>query len=307
MLDAALIALRWIQYVTAAILFGSSLFLVYARASGEAGLGGTWGWLRRPLALSAAVLLVASASALLVQTSILAGSLSDALKPESLSAVLTTTAFGPSAVLRAVSAALALAVLAGLGLSDWGRGLSAALGGVATASLGWMGHGPATEGALHLVHLASDVLHALAAGVWIGALVAFLGGLSRRPADAAQARALHRSLQGFGGVGSGVLAVIVATGLVNSGFLVGPQRLLGLVSTMWGRLLLAKLALFLGMLGLAAHNRFRLTPRLGAMLKSDPSTALKALRRSIFLETVAGLAVLALVALLGVQPPPADL
>jgi putative copper resistance protein D len=306
-LDAALVALRGVQYATAMILFGSSLFLIYARPDVDAGLRTNWGWLRRLLTISAAVLLAASAGALVVQTSILAGSLDEGIKPESLWAVIMTTAFGPSALVRAASAALALAALAVLGLSRWGRGLTAALGGVATASLGWMGHGPSTEGAPHLLHLASDVLHALAAGVWIGALAVFLGGLRRSSEHPTQVRALHRTLQGFGGVGSAVVAVIVATGLVNSWFLVGPEHLGGLVTTLWGWLLLAKLVLFLAMLGFAAHNRFRLTPSLGTVLEGDPSAALFALRRSITLETLASLAVLALVALLGMQPPPADL
>jgi putative copper resistance protein D len=306
-LDAALVALRGVQYATAMVLFGSSLFLIYARPDVDAGPRATWAWLRRLLTSSAAVLLVASVCAFVVQTSILAGSLSEGIKPESLWAVITTTAFGPSALVRAASAALALVALASLGLSPWGRGLAAALGGVATASIGWMGHGPSTEGGLHLLHLASDVLHALAAGVWIGALVVFLGGLRRSPEDPAQVSALHRTLQGFGGVGSVVVAVIVATGLVNSWFLVGLDQLGGLVTTLWGQLLLAKVVLFLAMLGFAAHNRFRLTPGLEKVLEGDPSAALFALRRSITLETIASVAVLALVALLGMQPPPADI
>jgi putative copper resistance protein D len=305
-LDAALVALRGVQYATAMILFGSSLFLIYAHPDVDAGPRANWGWLRRLLTSSAALLLAGSAGALVVQTSILAGSLEDGIKPESLWAVITTTAFGPSALVRAASGVLALATLAGLGLNRWGRGLTAALGGVATASIGWMGHGPSTEGAPHFLHLGSDVLHALAAGVWIGALAMFLGGLRRSPDDPAQVCALHRTLQGFGGVGSAVVAVIVATGLVNSWFLVGPEHLGGLVTTLWGRLLLAKLVLFLAMLGFAAHNRFRLTPGLGTVLHGDPAAALLALRRSIALETFVSLAVLALVALLGMQPPPAD-
>jgi putative copper resistance protein D len=306
-LDAALVALRCVQYATAMILFGSPLFLIYARPDVNAGLPANWGRLRPLLARSAAVLAIASVCALVVQTSILAGSLDEGLKPESLWAVITTTAFGPSALIRAASAALALAALAALGLSRWGRGLTAALGGVATASLGWMGHGPSTEGAPHLLHLAADVLHALAAGVWIGALAAFLVGLRGSSQDPTQVRALHRTLQGFGGVGSTVVAMIVATGVVNSWFLVGPEHLGGLVSTLWGRLLLAKLVLFLAMLGFAAHNRFRLTPSLGTVLQGDPSAAVFALRRSIALETIVSLAVLALVALLGMQPPPVDI
>jgi putative copper resistance protein D len=58
------------------------------------------------------------------------------------------------------------------------------------------------------------------------------------------------------------------------------------------------------MLGFAALNRFRLTPRLAAALARDPTAALCELRRSLLLETGAGMAVLALVAALGRLPPP---
>jgi putative copper resistance protein D len=61
------------------------------------------------------------------------------------------------------------------------------------------------------------------------------------------------------------------------------------------------------MLGLAAANRFRLTPAL-AMVLDEPSRQRKALadlRRSIALETAAALGVVALVAWFGTLAPPA--
>ena len=38
------------------------------------------------------------------------------------------------------------------------------------ASLAWAGHGAATPGAAGDLHLAADVLHLLAAGLWLGTL-----------------------------------------------------------------------------------------------------------------------------------------
>jgi putative copper resistance protein D len=59
------------------------------------------------------------------------------------------------------------------------------------------------------------------------------------------------------------------------------------------------------MLGLAASNRFRLTPALEAALgPGDPAAALSALRRSIVVEMVLMLALLGLVAWLGTLAPP---
>jgi putative copper resistance protein D len=305
-LDAALVALRWVQFWAAMILFGSSLFLVPARATADGGPRPALAWPRRLLTFNAAALLIASPAALVIQTSILAGSLGDGIQPQSLWAAISTTSFGPSTLVRAAAAAIALLALTWKGLTRSTRILVATFGALATASIAWMGHGAATEGPMRAVHLVSDILHALAAGVWVGALAAFFGSLQRRTADPALDRELHRSLHGFGGVGSAVVAVIVATGLVNSWFLVGPDHLDGLTTTLWGQLLLAKLGLFLAMLGFAAVNRFRLTPRLEAALADDPAVALAALRRSVTWETVVALTVLALVAVLGMQPPPAS-
>lgn len=102
------------------------------------------------------------------------------------------------------------------------------------------------------------------------------------------------------------MALLLLTGLVNSWFLVGPDHLSALAPSAYGLLLVAKVVLFAGMLGLAAINRFRLTPGLGAALAgAPPQAALAALRRSIVLETAAAIAVLALVSLLGTLAPPA--
>lgn len=305
MLEPAVILLRLVQYAGAMILFGSSLFLVYALSADGQGSGAQLGWSRRLLAWSAAGLLAASVLGLLAQTSILAGSIREGLTPASLSAVITSMSIGPSALARAGAGAIALAALA---TQRPGRILwwtCAGLGAVACASFAWMGHGAATEGPPGLLHLAADVLHALAAGAWIGALVVFFGLLRRRSGDVDLDRALHKALHRFSGVGSALVATLVATGLVNSWFLVGPTRLPRLWTTPYGQLLSLKLALFVGMLALAATNRFRHTPALGAALGGARSRrpALQALRRSLLWESALSLAVLGLVAWLGTLAP----
>ncbi|TWI49269.1 putative copper resistance protein D [Pseudomonas duriflava] len=55
-----------------------------------------------------------------------------------------------------------------------------------------------------------------------------------------------------------IVVVISLTGITNYWLIVGPT-LSGLVSSMYGQLLLVKLALFVLMLGLAAANRFHLS------------------------------------------------
>lgn len=307
MIEPAVVALRLLQYAGAMVLMGSSLFFVYALPSSGDGSAAQAQW-ARPLLLGAGLLLaVASVLGIGAQSSLLAGSVSEGLKAETLTAVVSSMNLGKAAVVRATAAILAVVGLLALkpGRLAW-IGV-ALLGAIATASLAWMGHGAATEGPLGPLHLVSDVLHALAAAVWIGALAGFFGLLAAPPSAPVARQAVHRALHGFSGIGSALVAVLVLTGLVNSWILVGPDHLSGLWTTPYGRLLSLKLILFIAMLGLAAANRFRHTPALGRVLAANasPEVAIRALRRSVVLETALGLAVLALVAGFGTLPPPA--
>lgn len=304
MLEPTVIVLRLLEFVGAMILFGSSLFLLYALPQDGAGSGAELDWPRKALAWAAGVVLAASVVGLLAHTSILAGSIREGMTASSLSAVMTTMSMGPSTLIRAGAAALALVVLARrVSRTTWW--LCASLGAAISASFAWMGHGAATEGALGLLHLSADILHTLAAGAWIGALVAFFLLLRPRAPSVMLDGVLHKALQDFSGVGTGLVAVIVATGLVNSWFLVGPARMSGLWTTPYGQLLSLKLVLFVSMLALAAANRFRLTPALGAAVHGGLASgqALDALRRSLVIETAVSFLVLGLVAWLGTLAP----
>jgi len=118
-------------------------------------------------------------------------------------------------------------------------------------------------------------------------------------------RLTHRALEGFSLVGTVIVALIVASGLVNSYMLVGPAHVLSLPSTLYGQLLIAKLVLFGVMLALAAANRFRLTPALDQAIKENGTmTAITLLRRSLIFEASAALLILGLVAWLGTLEPP---
>jgi putative copper resistance protein D len=188
--------------------------------------------------------------------------------------------------------------------------LLAVLSAVITASFTWTGHGAAGDGGLGVVHQAADVLHLLAAAVWIGALVDFCGQVmhSLRVSQAAPAHALLAGLLRFSAVGPALVATLVLTGLINSWVLIDPSHWAALFTTPYGLALLVKLGLFLGMLVLAAVNRLRLTPQLHAALDTGTAAdaALRPLRRSLLLETALGLLVLAVVAWLGTMVPPAD-
>ena len=290
MLEPAIIAFRLLQYLGAAILLGSSLFFVYA-------LPGPGPWARRLVAGGAVLLAVASALAIGAQASLFAGSFADGFTVGAMREVVAFMDLGKAALARAVVAALAAILILVLpaGRASWL--LAAALGAAAAASLAWLGHGAAGEGGLGKIQLAGDILHALAASAWIGALVCF-AVLLFQPGRA-PVGSLHRALVRFSGFGPAIVALLVVTGLVNAWILVGSEHALDLWAIPYGRLLAAKLVLFLAMLALAGLNRFRHT---GTLL-AEPE-ARSALRLSIAAETAAGLAILALVAWLGTLAPP---
>lgn len=294
-MDAALVLARLIAYAAGSVLFGVPLFALFSRVA--------LARLKVLLALSGLSVALAAVAGLVVQTGQMAGDPRAGFDPATLHDVIGS-AFGLAvgARLAAGFAASAVSIAMRPGRRLWT--LSVALGAVALGALPWSGHGAADQGAAGALHLLADVAHLLAAGIWLGALAAFVLLLTSRRSEPAEVRALHGALKGFSGVGSAVVAVIVASGLMNGWFLVGPAHLNGLRHTLWGELLLIKLALFLVMLALACLNRFRLTPRLEAALAGRPGAAVAALRRSVALEAALGLAVLVLVAVLGTQPPP---
>lgn len=209
--------------------------------------------------------------------------------------------------------ALLLALAAAIWLTRWpaaAAALVAAAGSVAVATLVWSGHAGATEGAAGTIHRISDILHMIAAAVWIGAIGAFLLLVSpQRVRDWPGGLGIAaRSLDQFSLIGTICVLVIAATGLINSQMIVGADNLGRSLGSPYGQLLLAKLALFGLMLALAAANRWRLTPALAAAAGGnaeniDPDPALAAMRRSLLIEAAAALAILALVAWFGTLEP----
>jgi putative copper resistance protein D len=308
MIELIVVLARLVQYAGATILFGAPLFYLYGLPADGPGAARETAATRRLVVVAALLAAIGCGLALLAQTAMMTGALADALDPGTLGMATMGTRFGASVQIRAAAslAALILAVVSPPSTRLWQ--VSTALGAVALASFAWSGHGADGEGAAGLFKLVADIIHLLAAGVWLGALAALVLLVLARQAGTAAIGALHQALKGFSGVGSLVVAALVLTGLINGWFLVGPDKIATAAWTAWGAVLLAKLAVFALMLGLAALNRFRLTPRLEQALAGlDPAPALFALRRSLLAESVVGLSVLVLVSWLGTLTPPAAL
>jgi len=298
MVEAAVIAIRFLQYAGAMILLGSSLFFLYA-VHGPRAVSLT-SRIRWALASSAAILCTSSLLSIGLQASLFSGSFAEGFTLEGFSTVVSFMDLGKVALIRAVAAFFCLVAVLFMSGKHYGWLAVVATAGIATASLGWMGHGAATGNFLHLV---ANMVHALAAALWVGALAGFLILLSS-VGDRNSILQLETALLRFSSIGVPLVIVLSLSGGVNSWVLVGWANLIDLRFTPYSAVLIAKLAVFTIMLLLAAVNRYRLTP---ALHGASDIPSVTHLRRSIATEAALGFAVLALVALLGTLEPPAVL
>lgn len=296
-MDAALgIVVRWALVADLMLLFGVPLFAVYSPAGVDTRIATP---LRSLIASTALVGILLSILGIAILAAAMSGGPLAQVDAATLSMLVTQTAAGSAFVIRLAATAAALA----LALQRSGnRAIVLAIvlcGAVALGSLAWSGHGVMDDGRVGTVHLVADIVHLLAAGVWVGALASLLWALITARDGT------HRALASFASVGTASVALVLASGLINSWLLVGPSNVLSLGTSLYGQLLLIKLALFACMTSLAAINRFRLTPALGAARTPDDALhALRRLRASLTLETFAAFAILGLVAWLGTLEPP---
>lgn len=304
MADWGIIALRWALFVSLGLLFGLTAF---KRLS----LGGDHP--SDAIVRHTGVLLIIafSAAALSVlgfamQVSSMAGIPFAEVDQSTVQSLLDETALGLAFKVR-LAALLAVIVMV-VAASLWRLSSSAVqtlASGVALATLAWSGHGAATDGAVGWVHLAADMLHLLAASTWLGALAGFLWMLFRAGSgEVGEARQTYKALADFATVGSSLVVILLLTGLANAYFNLRDGDPWAALAAPYGQLLALKMVLFVGMLGLAGVNRFRLTPALSAAVENDDSgRALTPLRRSIVLEFAVGIGILVLVAWLGTLAP----
>jgi copper resistance protein D len=225
--------------------------------------------------------------------------------------VLTETQFG-----RVTQARLLLAVVLAVLLlrwprtpdaTDWHSTATMATAALFLGSLAWAGHASGGAGVGGWVHLVSDVLHVLAAGVWVGGLVPLLLLLGQADVatDGRWLNLIADVVRRFSIMGVIAVAALAASGVLNTWFLT--DRLRALFGTDYGQLLQIKIALFLAMFCLATVNRVVLLPRLSqtedAAGLARARRAARQLRRNATLEMALGLAVLYIVGVLGVTPP----
>ena len=208
--------------------------------------------------------------------------------------ILFDTHFGPLIAARLVLLVAACLILGGIvPRRPATLALAALLGAGAIELQVPLGHGIAMAGGNRMVLIASEVLHLLGAGAWLGGLLPLMLTIaSMAPAESSG------TVQRFSRLGTACVSALAVTSLVQAWILVG--GLPALIGTDYGRLASAKLVLFIALLLLAARNRFQLRPNLAG--PSGEATR-RRLVSSILAETVLGFGVLALAGMLLMLAP----
>lgn len=304
-----LIGVRLLRYTGALVLCGSPLFFLYGTQASVGTAGSNrWPWERRLLLGAALVALIGAFIWLMAETVTMSGDTGDATNPTALWMVSSETRFGLACCARIALLMLAVGTCFALRRPKALWWVQVTLGSAITMSFAWTGHGAAEIGKTAGIHLAADLLHLLAAGIWIGALVplAVLGFRAKRAGAIEEVRALRFALKEFSSVGVWVVAVLVFSGIINSIIILDLARWRDALNSPYGRVLVVKLALFAGMLGLAARNRYRTSPVLDALSEQRTflADALQAARLTIGTETLLAALVLATVSVLGTLAPP---
>lgn len=249
--------------------------------------------------LVAAVALLAAALARLWAQSASLFGVAGALDPGRLSQALTLQPWATGWWLQAGASVVAIAgfaVAARTAKGGWVLAGAAALVAAVTPALS--GHASAMAG-LAWVAVPTDALHVMAAGGWIGSLLAVvligiptalrLGPERRGAASAAL-------VQGFSPTALVFTGILVTTGVVSAWLHLG--EIPALWTSPYGRTLLLKVGIFSCVAVVGAYNFLRVRPALGE------AKGAARLRRSGTMELLLALGVLIVTAVLVAIPPP---
>jgi putative copper resistance protein D len=286
--DAAAIVVKTLAYAGTLGASGAVFFLFYNGAL----IAGTQRRTVRRLVWGLAVLAVAAGGAQLLVTAGSMGGNAAEMWDGSLLRLVWQAGAGRANLIRAGGL-----LLAAIGVRPQRPAWWALPGSLlAATSYAWTGHAHALTPNLLPVLLLG--VHLLAVAFWLGALapleaVARAGDLSCTAAAAAR----------FGAAAVVIVAVLIAAAATLLWLLLGGVGGLGDIwRSAYGRWIILKLAFVAGLLGVAAYNKLRLTPR----LRAGDAGAGRSLRAAIRLEMLlGGLALAGTATLTTVAGPPA--
>lgn len=316
MSDLTLYLLRLLQYLSLMLLFGLPLLQWQAdRTMHRTASGASW-FSQRPLQAGLPALLgIALAMQCLdapLKTMRILGLAWSELDADAFGWYLLETPAGLAWVARSGLLLLIAALLwSPARRSPAMVSVGGLLAAAALMTLLWNGHAAASEGTAGILRLTIGGLHLLAAAAWLGAIAGFLQLIARdwkKRGDIEAMQRLHALLHAFSTTGTWLVALLLLTGLPHYAWIMewqwSPQQM---IATPYGRWMLAKLLLFTGMLALAALHRWVLVPQLQraatAAPGSRPDDGVPALRRSLRLEALTAVLVIAAIAVLGTMSP----
>lgn len=278
----AMVLCRFLHFTVVLMLFGAWVFkpLLLGR---ETVLDGPLARVSRWLA---AVALLSGIGWLLLITASMAGTWSAAFDLPTLRRVLRNTFFGQVWCWHLLLNGVLLALLMTPLRSN--QTLRIGLASLLLATLAPVGHGAMLDGLSGHLLILNQIVHLTCVGAWLGGLL-LLVMILRQPAGHAVGAILRR----FSGVGYLLVAGLVLTGLINVRVLTGAFWPTPLLSG-FALILLIKVVLVAGMLGLALFNRLRI---------NDCDQRLTTLRASVIVEWLLGMGAVAAVSLLGTLPP----
>ena len=277
----ALVLCRFLHFVVVLMLFGVWVFRPLLLTDDAVNLDRSLARITRWLT---AVALLSGVTWLLLITASMAGDWSAAFAPSTLSLVLSKTFFGQVWRWHLLFNALLMVLL-------WtplrtNAALRLIISALLLATLAPVGHGAMLDGLSGQLLILNQIIHLVCVGTWLGGLM-LLVLILRQPV------ALDVVLRRFSGIGYGLVAGLLITGLINVRVLTGQFWPTPLWSG-FALILLIKVVLVAAMLGLALFNRLRI---------KDCEERVGTLKTSVLLEWLLGIGAVAAVSLLGTMPP----
>jgi copper transport protein len=296
---------RWLNFLALLILAGGIAFraLVWDRTSEPRSQEVERTFSRRLgrlLVIAWCVLVFTTLAGLILQGAVAGGlTLGRAATPDVLRQVLDTR-FGIVSLVK-----LGLLVVAAMLWRSKGRPALPVLAIALLATPGLAGHAGTT--APIALNLGSDILHLVAAAIWIGGLIVLMSAVfpaARALAATERARVLAPIVSRFSDLAMIAVAVIVVTGTYRTWAEVGAWR--AFTAAPYGWVLLVKLAVFLPLLVLGAINNRWTKPRLeraGDPKGAPAGSAVGLLKRLVTSEVVLAVVVVGVTAFLVNLPP----
>ncbi len=295
-----LVLCRFVQTSAAVLLAGTAALRLLAWGAGME----RYSFWNRLAWTSLGVLLAAATLQLALTAAEMSGQpLAQALSGDALEMVLRGTSFGGVWKMRAWLLAGVLVVqgllkAAGRNVRATLEAASALLAAGVLATLVWAGHAHASD--KHAWLLPVDLVHAVAAGCWPGGLLplALLLGAARANPDLVNpAVTITRR---FSRLSLAAVSILALSGLLNAVGLVGTFS--ALWPSLYGRLILCKVALLAALIGFGAANRRLIRQE----LPRDPAQTLRGLWRNVAWECALAVCVLLATEALAMNAPPAS-